>query len=67
MYSRLKSNIKQKFLERQHQEEVLDEQIKKLNRIERKGLFTNKGSSQKKKEFHYQQHATGHSLLYLNL
>ena len=32
--------IKQKFLDRQYKEEVLDEQIKKVDRTERKGLFT---------------------------
>ena len=32
--------IKQKFLDRQYKEEVLDEQIKKVDRIERKELFT---------------------------
>ena len=34
--------IKQKFLDRQCKEEVLNEQIKKVNRTERKKLFTNK-------------------------
>ena len=32
--------IKQKFLDRQYKEKVLDEQIKKVDRIERKQLFT---------------------------
>ena len=32
--------IRQKFLDRQYEEEVLDEQIKKVDRIERKELFT---------------------------
>ena len=32
--------IKQKFLDRQYKEEVLDEQIKEVDRIERKELFT---------------------------
>ena len=32
--------IKQKFLDRQYKEEVLDEKIKKVDRIERKELFT---------------------------
>ena len=32
--------IKQKFLDRKYEEEVLDEQIKKVDRIERKELFT---------------------------
>ena len=40
--------IKQKFLERQYKEEVLDEQIKKVDRIERKKLFANKGKSKEK-------------------
>ena len=39
--------IKQKFLDRQYKEEVLDEQIKKVNRIERKELFTCKGKNNK--------------------
>ena len=40
-------SFKQKFLDRKYQEEVLDEQIKKVDRIERKGLFTNKENSSK--------------------
>ena len=39
--------IKQKFLDRQYKE-VLDEQIKKVDRIERKELFANKGKSKEK-------------------
>ena len=39
--------IKQKFLERQYKEEVLDEQIKKVDRIERKELFTCKEKNNK--------------------
>ena len=47
--------IKQKFLDRQYKGEVLDEQIKKVNRIERKELFTCKEKNKKQKtEFHYQ-------------
>ena len=34
--------IKQKFLDRQYKEEILDEQIKKVDRIERKKLFISK-------------------------
>ena len=45
--------IKQKFLDRQYKEEVLDEQIKKVDRIERKELFTCK-EKKTKTEFHYQ-------------
>ena len=41
-YGRNCAIIKQKFLDRQYKEEVLDEQIKKVDRIERKELFTNK-------------------------
>ena len=37
--------IKQKFLDRQYKEEVLDKQIKKVDRIERKKLFTSKEKS----------------------
>ena len=40
--------IKQKFLHRQYKKEVLDEQIKKVDRTERKELFTSKEKSQKK-------------------
>ena len=39
--------IKQKFLDRQYIEEVLDEQIKKVDRIERKELFTCKEKNSK--------------------
>ena len=39
--------INQKFLDRQYKEEVLDEQIKKVDRIERKELFTCKGKNSK--------------------
>ena len=39
--------IKQKFLDRQYKEEVLDEQIKKVDRIERKELFTCKEKNNK--------------------
>ena len=39
--------IKQKFLDRQYKEEVLDEQIKKVDRTERKELFTCKEKSNK--------------------
>ena len=39
--------IKQKFLDRQYKEEVLDEQIKKVDRTERKGLFTCKEKNNK--------------------
>ena len=39
--------IKQKFLDRQYKEEVLDEQIKKADRIERKELFTCKEKDEK--------------------
>ena len=45
--------IKQKFLDRQYKE-VLDEQIKKVDRIERKELFTCKEKTTIKTEFHYQ-------------
>ena len=41
------SIIKQKFLHRQYKEEVLDEQIKKDDRIERKELFTCKEKNNK--------------------
>ena len=34
--------VKQKFLDRQYKEEVLHKQIKKVGRIKRKELFTNK-------------------------
>ena len=34
--------IKEKFLDRQYKEEVLDEQVKKVDRIERKELFISK-------------------------
>ena len=40
--------IKQKFLDRQYKEEVLDEQIKKVDRIEKKELFTCKEKKQQK-------------------
>ena len=40
--------IKQKFLDRQYKEEVLDEQIKKTDRIERKELFTCKEKNNNK-------------------
>ena len=46
--------IKQKFLDRQYKEEVLYEQIKKVDRIERKELFTCKEKTTIKTEFHYQ-------------
>ena len=39
--------IKQKFLDRQYKEEVLDEHIKKVDRIERKELFTFKEKNNK--------------------
>ena len=39
--------IKQKFLDRQYKEEVLDEQIKKVDRTERKELFTCKEKNNK--------------------
>ena len=39
--------IKQKFLDWQYKEEVLDEQIKKVNRTERKELFTCKEENSK--------------------
>ena len=39
--------IKQKFLDRQYKEEVLDQQIKKVDRIERKELFTCKEKKNK--------------------
>ena len=39
--------IKQKFLDRQYKNEVLDEQIKKVDRIERKELFTCKEKNNK--------------------
>ena len=39
--------IKQKFLDRQYKEEVPDEQIKKVDRIERKELFTCKEKNNK--------------------
>ena len=45
--------MKQKFLHWQY-EEVLDEQIKKDDRIERKELFTCKEKKTTKTEFHYQ-------------
>ena len=45
---------KQKFVYRQYKEEVLDEQIKKVDRIERKELFTCKEKTTIKTEFHYQ-------------
>ena len=41
------SFIKQKFLDRQYKEEVLDEKIKKVDRTERKELFTSKEKSNK--------------------
>ena len=40
--------IKQKFLDRQYKEKVLDEQIKKADRTERKGLFTCKEKNNNK-------------------
>ena len=40
--------IKQNFLDRQYKEEVLDEQIKKVDRIERKELFKCKEKKQQK-------------------
>ena len=46
--------IKQNFLDRQYKEEVLDEQIKKVDRIERKELFTCKEIKTTKTEFHHQ-------------
>ena len=46
--------IKQKFLDRQYKEEVLDEQSKKADRIERKELFTCKEKTTTKTEPHYQ-------------
>ena len=45
--------MKQKFLHWQY-EEVLDEQIKKDDRTERKELFTCKEKNPTKTEFHYQ-------------
>ena len=45
--------IKQKFIDRQYKEEVLDEQNKKVDRIERKELFTCKEKTTKT-GFHYQ-------------
>ena len=45
--------MKQKFLHWQY-EEVLDKQIKKDDRIERKELFTYKEKKPTKTEFHYQ-------------
>ena len=54
-----------KFLERQYKEEVLEEKVKKVDRIERKQLLTNK--EKKQFEFHDQQHTTEHSLTYLKL
>ena len=41
--------IKQKFLDRQYKEEVLDEQIRNVDRIERKELFARKGKNNKKR------------------
>ena len=41
--------IKQKILDRQYKEEVLDEQIKKVDRTERKELFTCKEKNNKKR------------------
>ena len=38
--------IKQKFLDQQYKEEVLNEQIKKVDRIEEKELFTSKEKTQ---------------------
>ena len=47
--------IKQKFLDRQYKEEVLDEQIKKADRIERKELYSHvKKKTTTKTEFRYQ-------------
>ena len=40
--------IKQKFLDRQYKEEVLDEQIKKVDKTERKRLFTCKEKNNNK-------------------
>ena len=45
---------KQKFVYRQYKEEVLDEQIKKVDRIERKEIFTCKEKITIKTEFHFQ-------------
>ena len=42
--------IKQKFSDRQYKEEVLDKQIKKVDRIERKELFRCKEKKQKQKQ-----------------
>ena len=39
--------MKQKFLDRQNKEEVLDKQIKKVDRIERKELFKSKEKTNK--------------------
>ena len=44
-YDKNCATIKQKLLDRQYKEEVLDEQIMKVDRIERKELFTNKEKS----------------------
>ena len=46
-YDKNCASTKQKFLERQCKEEVLHEQIKKVDKIERKELFTNKENSNK--------------------
>ena len=46
--------IKEKFLDRQYKGEVLDEQIKRVDRIERKELFILKKKTTTKTEFHYQ-------------
>ena len=40
--------MKQKFLDRQYKEEVLDDQVKKVDRIERKELFTCKEKNNNK-------------------
>ena len=47
-YDRNCAIIKQKFLDRQYKEKVLDEQIKKYNRIERKELFPWQEKQQRK-------------------
>ena len=46
-YDKNCASTKQKFLERQCKEEVLHEQINKVDKIERKELFTNKENSNK--------------------
>ena len=47
------ATIKQKFLGRQYKEEVLDEQIKKVDTIERK-IYSEIKRKATKTEFHYQ-------------